>query len=1294
MRGKNKTFELKKVKKGQMNWTTKQKQVIEARNRSLLVSAAAGSGKTAVLVERIVQLISEGENPPDIDRLLVMTFTNAAAAEMRERISQAIEKKLAENPESLHLQAQAALVPYAQITTIDSFCLNLIRSHFNLLDVDPAFRIGDEGELILMRADVLEAMLEEYYEREDPEFQQFVDTYATGKSDGGIEDYIMQVYTFAQSNPFPNEWMEDCREELRQMEEGNLDESRWMSYLMRDVRLQLGELAEQLMQAMEICREPGGPEVYLANLQQEYEMLRELLEAADYKELNRRLGQADFGRLAAARSKDIDPEKKSVVTGCRDRVKKAVGSLKEQYGMETQAEAAEDMLGTKGVVLKLLELAEEFARRYQELKRDKNILDFNDLEHYALDILVRRGEDKGSLIYTETADELSRQYAQILVDEYQDSNYVQETLIQSLSGERFGRPNVFMVGDVKQSIYKFRLARPELFMEKYETYTTEESSHQKIELHQNFRSRASVLDSINAVFYRIMTKNLGNVEYTEEAALHPGAVFEEYGETEGSHFQTGTPTELILADTGKESMGQMDPDLADYTAREIEAKIIAEKIRELTDPEKGLGIWDKEKQCYRLAEYGDMVILLRSISGWSQAFINVLTQEGIPAYAETGTGYFDTIEVETVLSVLSVIDNPMQDIPLAAVLSSPVAGLTDEELAWMVSAYKKETDRGQDRGLYGAFRYWVGEEERTGTPAGSGEEQEEVPESFGREQTGGLAGSGREQAGALAGSERDREEAGPDSETEREDMPFPGLWRKLRRFNEFLEELRYQSSYLPIHELIYQVYDRTGYYDYVSAMPAGETRRANLDMLVEKAAAYEKTSYKGLFQFIRYIHKLRKYETDFGEASAPGKYENMVRIMSIHKSKGLEFPIVFLAGTGKLFNKQDIRGKLIIDSDLGIGTDYLDLELRTKTSTLKKNVLKRKMDLDNLGEELRVLYVAMTRAKEKLILTGTDRSLEKKLDKWGQVTGYGGLPYTILTTAGSYLDWILMTCPGKNPLFKVKEVPVESLVSTEVLRQIEKRMSKEELLTLDTDKVYDEQLAEQLEQCLNYRYPYEADINLYTKMTVSELKRLGQEIDDFDGMYQPEVAEFLKEKEEQDFEKQRMEEAAERGTAYHRILELLDFTAVSTKEDVRQQLHSLLAGERVSGDAVKKVKPDVIWRFASSPLGRRIARAQEEGRCHREKQFVMGIPAREIGAGDSGELVLIQGIIDVYLEEEDGLVLIDYKTDHILEGRQDILIKRYRTQMDYYQRALEQIVGKKVKERVIYSFALQKEVIV
>ena len=1237
-----------------MNWTKKQKQVIDARNRNLLVSAAAGSGKTAVLVERIVQLISDSTHPIDIDKLLVMTFTNAAAAEMRERISLAIEKKLGENPESLHLQAQAALVPHAQITTIDSFCLNLIRNHFNLLDIDPSFRIGDEGELILLKADVMEQMLEEYYGRGDEVFERFVDTYATGKSDSGIEDYIMQVYTFAQSNPFPKEWMNQCKKEMELVAEGNLEETLWMKYLLKDTSLQLKELAGQMREAMDICMEPGGPECYLPNLQEEFEMLNRLAQAGDYETLNQRLRQVSFGRLAAARGKDIDPEKKSLVTECRDRIKKAVGELKEQYGAQTKKEAAQCLLGTKEVVLKLLELAEEFSRRYQETKRDKNVLDFNDLEHYALKILVRLEE--GDIVYTETANELSKQFAEILVDEYQDSNDVQETLIESLSGERFGRPNVFMVGDVKQSIYKFRLARPELFMEKYETYTTEESFHQKIELHQNFRSRASVLDSVNAVFYRIMTKNLGNVEYSDEAALHPGAVFEEYQKTEeGADFQVGTPTELLLVDIGKEAMGQADQELADYTSREIEAKVIAAKIRAVTDPENGLGIWDKEKGCYRLAAYGDIVILLRSISGWSQAFINVLTQEGIPAYAQTGTGYFDTIEVETVLAMLSVIDNPMQDVPLAAVFKSPIVGLTEEELAWMTAFYKKAANRGQDRGLYGAFQYWS-------------------------------------------------EELSPDEDWG-EFCKVQDLRLKLKKFQLQLQIFRYEASYLPIHELLYLVYDRTGYYDYVSARPAGETRRANLDMLVEKAAAYEKTSYKGLFQFIRYIHKLKKYETDFGEASTAGAYENMVQIMSIHKSKGLEFPICFVAGTGKLFNKQDVRGKLMIDSDLGIGTDYLDLEQRTKTVTLKKNVMKRKMDLDNLGEELRVLYVAMTRAKEKLILTGTDRSLAKKMERWCQRGGRddslarGPLPITILTSAGSYLDWILMTNPLKTGLFQVEEIPVKSLVTGEILKQIEKRISKKDLLSLNLEQTFDEKMERQLQEGLNFRYPFMADIDLHTKMTVSEIKRLSQEMDDFDGLCQPQVLEFpdddtpeAKTTKEEDKKRKAVELAAERGTAYHRILELLDFSACSKREGVEEEIRRLCSCGKISQEKVKLVKPEVIWKFVSSPLGRRIAASQANRQCYKERQFVIGIEASKMGAGDSEELVLVQGIIDVYLEEADGLVLIDYKTDHVRKGQEELLRKRYKAQMDYYQKALEQMTGKTVKERIIYSLALQEEI--
>ena len=1412
-----------------MQWTEKQKQVIETRGCNLLVSAAAGSGKTAVLVERIIRLISEGPRPLDIDRLLVMTFTNAAAAEMRERIAQAVERKLSEQPDNEHLQAQAALVPYAQITTIDSFCLSLIRDHFNLLDIDPAFRIGDEGELKLLRADVMQNMLEEYYSAGDPVFERFVDTYASGRSDSGIEDYIMQVYTFAQSNPFPEQWIGRCRAEMEQTGAGSLKHTAWMRYLMEDVGRQLDEMTGQYEEVMELCREPGGPEAYLPALAEELRMLRGLAGAETYDDLCERLRGAEFGRLKAARGGDIDPVKKELVSECRNRIKKAVNGLKASYGAQTEAEAAADLLATKDVVLKLLELAEEFARRYQEAKKDKNLVDFNDLEHYALEILAERpgapaggaaetaagaadgisaaqrseentqernssqaesetadsaaeaaadgagttGDAVFTLHYTETADRLSSQYAEILVDEYQDSNYVQEALIQALSGGRCGRPNVFMVGDVKQSIYKFRLARPELFMEKYETYSAEKGPDRKIELHQNFRSRESVLESVNRIFYQIMTKNLGNVEYTEEAALHPGAVFAE-GE------RCGTPTELLLLDTGKESMGALEDavmqeegaaprlsqeEAADYTARELEAKMIARRMRELTDPQTGLQVWDKERGIYRPAGYGDMVILLRSMTGWSETILQVLTREGIPAYAETGTGYFDTIEVETVLAMLAVIDNPIQDIPLAAVLRSPMVGLSDEEMAWMTAAYKKVTEHRQDRGIYGAFRYLTEADESRAHGAD--------PENGGTAKLPGdrAHGADPENGGPPAKAKL------PEEFAERLGAVVP----KLSAFAGLLDRLRLQATYLPIHELVCQVYEQTGYYDYVSAMPAGQTRRANLDMLVEKASAFEKTSYKGLFQFIRYITQLKKYETDFGEASA-GQYENMVRVMSIHKSKGLEFPVVFLAGTGKQFNKQDVRGRLIIDSDLGIATDYLDLELRVKGPTLKKNVLKRKTDLDNLGEELRVLYVAMTRAKEKLILTGADRSLAKKLEKWENME-WGkerrqripAVPYTVLSTAGSYLDWILMTHPERSGCIEVSQIPVDTLVGEEVTRQIGKKAGKEELLRLaeeaderertseaagadelertseeagadelertseaagvdereqpagetDTRKELsqrtegaDEELTEagessenaftdasvyaQLDQCFRYRYPYEADTGLHTKMTVSELKKLGQDIDDFAGLMQAAPADYLddagkRQKEDIDTPsgpeadiRTAMEKAARRGTAYHRVLELMDFNRAETCQDVENQIKELAERHRIGDEAAGLVRPYPIWRFASSALGKRVRRAQETGRFHREQQFILGIPAREMELAGSDELVLIQGIIDAYLEEDDGLVLLDYKTDRIAEGQEDVLAKRYKVQMDYYQRALEQMTKKNVKERYIYSLRLMK----
>ena len=1226
-----------------INWTKEQKAVIESRNRNLLVSAAAGSGKTAVLVERIIRMITEGENPLDIDQLLVMTFTKAAADEMRERVLLAVDEKLKEDPENGHLQMQAAMIPYARITTIDSFCLGIIREHYNQLDIDPAFRVGDEGELLLLRGSVMEQLLEDYYEAGDEEFSRFVETYATGKSDRGIEDHIMAVYNFSGSNPWPEKWLEACEKELEDYEEGSDDrlmETEWMRFLMWDVAMQTGEFCAQLKEALAVCDEENGPAAYIPMLTSDLRMLQAIGNAKDYGCLNELLGSASFDRLASIRSKEIDADKKSFVTGCRDRIKKAVGKLRDLYCFESIETVVRDLKGTSGAVRMLLRLAGEFHDRYQEAKQEKNLVDFGDLEHYALEVLLEE-TDEGERTPSAAADELSRQFEEILVDEYQDSNDVQEALIHAISRERFGTPNVFLVGDVKQSIYKFRLARPELFLKKYESYPREDGLYQTIELHQNFRSRDSVLSGINEVFYQIMTKGLGGILYTEDAALHAGAVFETTEETVGGKL------ELHMVNTGGGLLKQLEADPADdYTSREMEAKLIAARMKELINPETGLKVWDKKEKRYRTACYGDMVILLRSLSGFAEDFVNILMNEGIPAYAERRTGYFTAIEVETVLCFLSIIDNPMQDIPLAAVLKSPIVGATDEELARLMAVFKRTAKKGQDRGIYGAWMYYL----------------ENCPED-----------------------EREGE-----------------LYGKLAAFSDELAEYRRIAGYLSIHELLYIIYENTGYYDYIAAMPAGEARQANLDMLVEKASAYEKTSYSGLFHFIRYIENLKKYDTDFGEAALAGD-ENTVRILSIHKSKGLEFPVVFLAGMGKKFNKQDLYGKILIDPDLGIATDYLDLELRVKTPTLKKNVLRRRLELEALGEELRVLYVAMTRAKEKLIMTGTDRYLDKKLERFSDIKRTGGqIPFTILSTADSFLDWLLMSLSGKlsesalladagaeTGLMTVRSYSVADLVGVEIEHQAEKKLSKEELLNFDCARIYDEAYAAGISAAFAYRYPHTADIGLHTKLSVSELKKQGQLIDEEESTFLPTIPAFLLE----ESGKKDQGGGAFRGTAYHRALELLNFPGMKTISDVEMALDTFRREKYMDEESLSLLDAGILWNFLSSPLGRRMSAAQAKGLLYKEQQFVIGIPAREMEVCSSDELVLIQGIIDAYMEEEDGLVLIDYKTDHVVRGRESLLTERYGIQLEYYKRALEQMTGKKVTEKIIYSLTLQEEIV-
>ena len=663
-----------------MTWTSEQKQVIDLRDRSLLVSAAAGSGKTAVLVQRIIERICDESHPVDIDRLLVVTFTNAAAGEMRERVQAAIAKRVEENPDNTHLRRQEVLAGHAHITTIDSFCLSVLREHFQEIELDPGFRIADEGELKLLQADVLEALLEEEYEQASESFIHFMEAYAPGKDDERAVQLILQLYGFAVANPRPEDWLNHCIESYGAESMETLEKQPWMCTMTEQLRTILSETAALYKRMIAVCRDEGGMESYESVLLSEQQMIEYASEASKYNELRERVNLICFGSKPRKKKTDSFSEDKAKrVWDMREQAKKQIKSLSEDYFADDDERLLQKQHLAGVQVKELVRLTHAFLLRYSAAKRKKNLVDFGDLEHLALNVLSEKTPDgeKPTLV----AAQYRESFEEIMIDEYQDSNYVQELILTSIS--RTDPPNLFMVGDVKQSIYRFRLARPELFMEKYETYTKEESEHQKIELHQNFRSRKSVLDSVNFFFYQLMHKAVGNVEYDKDAALYPGLVYEPCD----TH-PTGGATELMLLDledVTEDSDDDVKPENDDtqavYSSREWEAAMIAEKIREITDPESGLYIWDKEQKTYRLTEYRDIAILLRTVSGWAEELISVLLSKGISASADTGSGYFSALEVQTILNLLEIIDNPLQDIPLAAVMQSPIGHFSSEELA-------------------------------------------------------------------------------------------------------------------------------------------------------------------------------------------------------------------------------------------------------------------------------------------------------------------------------------------------------------------------------------------------------------------------------------------------------------------------------------------------------------------------------------------------------------------------------------------------------------------------------------
>lgn len=1264
-----------------MKFTEDQQRVIDLRNCNILVSAAAGSGKTAVLVERIVELVSgsgcDSARAVDIDRLLIVTFTNAAAAQMRERITKALSDRVEAEPDNEHIKKQLMLIHNAKIMTIHSFCLYLIKNHFNDIGLDPDFRTADEGEIRLLKQEVLSELLEEQFALGRQEFTDCVEYFAYDGREKRLEELIERLYTFSGSYPFPEKWLRQHRMDYHVETFEELVKTEWFAGMMQEISALLQECKEQEKAALKICEEPDGPYFYAVALEQDQELIAGLEQelasvvqtasepeqsvapaevessvAKDaFEALAARVQGISYARMAAKKDDSVSAEKRELVKAMRERVKSLLGTLSEKYFASGPKQWLAECRQADAALCELVDLALLFGERLTEKKREKNLLDFEDMEHLALQILLKEDEN-GQMVPSDTALEYREQFVEILIDEYQDSNLVQEFLLQSISGEDDGRFNRFMVGDVKQSIYKFRLARPELFLEKFATYQKEDGNCVRVDLKQNFRSRHEVTDCVNDLFLQLMHRELGGVEYDADAALYPAAQFPEAdGEAAdarekdvalGSEEKQGSAVPVSTACEASIARSPYEPELCiaaisgekGEDPKELEAKMIAGKIREIVGK---LPVRDSESGQLRPARYQDIVILLRTTSGWDETFKKILEENAIPVFVTSKTGYFAATEVQTVLNFLRVLNNPLQEIPLFGVLKSVLFGFSDAQLATL-----RALDETGKRCLYDCVKLAAGEGE-------SGE---------------GSVGYGSGSNGADA-----------------------SLREKCCSFLSFLNRYREYAVYLPIHKLMEQFLEETGYLYTVSALPGGVQRRINVEMLLTRAESFEKTSYSGLFHFIRYMEQLEKYDIDYGETGASDENADVVRIMSIHKSKGLEFPVCFVSGLSKRFNRQDSVAPVLMDMDLGLAIDWVDPTARIRHTTLKKNVLARKLNADSMGEELRVLYVALTRAEEKLILTGTCK--EDKLPREDAAQGAYGYSALRLQEASSYYDLVLPAWQSVGRRLQI--CTQEELLQAELVRASLGYNSRQKLF----EEAGKEPEAAELALCERLQKPYAHEnlAGLFVKTTVSELKKEGMQEEAAEGIelfpeeeVVPYLPQFVREQEE-------TVSGTTRGSAYHRLLEIFPFERQETwtAAKIRTVIEECKTDRRLSEEYAAAINVYKIRAFLQTPLAARMAKAARSNRLHREQPFVLGLSANRLNTDfPEDETVLIQGIIDVYLEEEDGIVLADYKTDLVKDPKE--LILRYRVQLDYYEEALVRLTGKCVKEKLIYSFGLEQEI--
>ena len=1213
----------------EIKWSEQQKAVIYNRNKNMLVSAAAGSGKTAVLVQRIISLLTDPDHPTDLDRMLVVTFTRAAAGEMRERVRTALNDMIAKDSSNERLRSQAVLIHNARISTIHSFCSEIIKNYFYEVDVDPSFRVMEDGEQKLMMADCAREVLEAAYEADDRKALDFAASYSVGKSSKKIQELIISAYNKISAQAWVDDWKKEAMRWWSIDSEEKLSELPEIKAVFEEAKSLVSELKASAEHNLEAALVPGGPTGYIKALESDVELLSGLSEANDYADMNKRLCEIDFKRISPLK-KDEDPVLAGRIKSRRDEIKSAVNELKDNMLSADMKEIAAENAACQGHVEAFLMLLDDFSKSYAEKKHAKNLMDYGDLEHFALKILLKRNED-GTIERTAAAKEIAAGLDHVMTDEYQDSNDIQELILSAVSGNDDGRDNRFMVGDIKQSIYGFRNASPEIFTDTYERYRSDAAHGEVIDLHDNYRSGSDVIETLNYVFERVMSKEVGGVDYDDSQALHRGKKDEDAQEERIS-------SELLLLGAEKEEgqRGKTSDELV-----ESEAVLIANELKML----KKTGLASPGD-----IGYGDCAVLVRT-GTMAQEMSKILQREGVPAYTESRTGYFTTVEVSTILSYINIIDNPLQDIPFAAVLFSPIVGCTTDELA------RIRIGGGNGRFYRAALEYVKNGDDRV-------------------------------------------------------------LVEKLKAFFETYHELREKSSYTPIHRLLNEIYEKTGYRSYAAAMPGGVQRAANLDMLMQRAYSYEKTSYSGLFNFVRYIEELKKDDEDIGEAGVFSGNGDAVCVMTIHKSKGLEFPVVFLSGCAKQFNKTGLNEKILIHEKLGIGIDVADINTGRKKSTFYKKRIADAMVKEDKSEELRVLYVALTRAKKKLYITAAAKDLDKRIQKALDKKEGGAKPsYRSLLSANSYLDIILMAFSDHKmfePLAKYAgaydehftdegDYVVSRIVSEAGLERVKNaeagKLSEnlEMLPKTGSHKIYDERLHRLFDEVDAYKYPFEKGMEVPIKVSVSDIKRLKYVSDDEqtgermeeEPVPVPYIPEFMQENEEKS--------GAFRGTAYHKFWRYIDYDRLNDCDEKKlyecfsTMLQELTDKKLISEAESKEIYIRDFVSFAQSPLGKRMTFASAQGRLYRERPFTALMSSASVNSDWSDmDDIVVQGVIDAYFEEDDGYVLVDYKTDYVGSGVGDELVKKYKTQLDVYADALGRDLPKPIKEKVIYSSHLKK----